>query len=165
MAADPILVDLEGELESKDPIIPEVIMEYLKRFLDSRRPGDFEQFWQSLMNEYSADYKSLPPAEKEYPACPPNHRSKQETRRVLDRLTFMPSTVVPCASGGVGICFASSNKYADIQCLNSGSVIGVTSDRRGDVRTFKLKCLTDEEVDNAISHIVRFLEIPAMQYA
>ncbi len=41
-----------------------------------------------------------------------------------------PTRVVASAEGGVAICFASGEKYSDIECLNSGEILGVISDRR-----------------------------------
>lgn len=48
----------------------------------------------------------------------------------LDRLGFAPSRVVASAEGGVGVCFVQGNKYADIEILNTGEILGVTSNRR-----------------------------------
>ena len=41
-----------------------------------------------------------------------------------------PTRVVASAEGGVAICFVSGNKYVDIECLNNGAILGVTSNRR-----------------------------------
>lgn len=46
----------------------------------------------------------------------------------LDR--FAPSRVVASAEGGVAVCFVNGDRYSDIECLNNGSILGVTSDRR-----------------------------------
>lgn len=43
---------------------------------------------------------------------------------------FLPSRVVASAEGGVAICFSKDNKYADIEFLNSGEILGVISNRR-----------------------------------
>jgi hypothetical protein len=43
---------------------------------------------------------------------------------------LLPTRVVASAEGGVGICFIDGSKYADIECLNSGAILGVTSDKR-----------------------------------
>jgi hypothetical protein len=40
-----------------------------------------------------------------------------------------PTRVVASAEGGVGICFVDGIRYADIECLNSGTILGVTSDK------------------------------------
>lgn len=43
---------------------------------------------------------------------------------------LLPSRVVASAEGGVGLCFVDGIKYADIECLNSGTILGVISDKR-----------------------------------
>jgi hypothetical protein len=40
-----------------------------------------------------------------------------------------PTRVVASAEGGVAICFVSSNKYADVEFLNTGEILGVVSNR------------------------------------
>jgi hypothetical protein len=54
-------------------------------------------------------------------------------RKVLDRLNqmeFIPDKVVASAEGGVAICFSRENKYSDLECLNTGEILGVISDRK-----------------------------------
>ncbi len=41
-----------------------------------------------------------------------------------------PTRVIASAEGGIAICFSNGERYADIECLNSGEVLGVTSNRR-----------------------------------
>jgi hypothetical protein len=53
---------------------------------------------------------------------------------VLQRLKaseFEPTRVVASAQGGVAFCFLKGKKYADIECLNNGSILGVISDEYG----------------------------------
>lgn len=52
---------------------------------------------------------------------------------VIQQLAYdelLPTNVVASAEGGVAICFVVDDKYADIECLNSGEILGVTSNRR-----------------------------------
>lgn len=42
---------------------------------------------------------------------------------------LIPDGVLASAEGGVAICFVRGDKYADIECLNSGEVLAVTSTR------------------------------------
>jgi hypothetical protein len=44
--------------------------------------------------------------------------------------SLAPTRVVASAEGGIGICFVDGNRYADIECLNSGAILGVTSNKR-----------------------------------
>jgi hypothetical protein len=43
---------------------------------------------------------------------------------------FPPTRVVAAMEGGVAICFVYEDKYADLESLNSGEILGVTSNRR-----------------------------------
>jgi hypothetical protein len=54
-------------------------------------------------------------------------------RYVLQRLQeddLPPTRVVASAEGGIAICFVKGDKYADIECLNNGEMLGVTTNRR-----------------------------------
>lgn len=62
----------------------------------------------------------------------PNEVSVSNGRRVLgilNEMAFEPTGVAPSAEGGVGISFVRGNKYADIECFNSGELWAVVSDR------------------------------------
>jgi len=66
-------------------------------------------------------------------AEPPNDFALAWARLFLQRLQsddFLPAGVLASAEGGVGIYFVDGNKYADIECLNSGVILGVISNRR-----------------------------------
>jgi hypothetical protein len=43
---------------------------------------------------------------------------------------LLPTRVVASAEGGIAICFANGNKYADVEFLNTGEILGVVSNRR-----------------------------------
>jgi hypothetical protein len=43
---------------------------------------------------------------------------------------FPPTKIVASGEGGVAVCFVSGDMYADIECLNSGAILGVTTNRR-----------------------------------
>lgn len=38
---------------------------------------------------------------------------------------LIPDAITPSAEGGVAICFIRNQKYADIECFNSGEILGV----------------------------------------
>jgi hypothetical protein len=64
-------------------------------------------------------------------AGPPSDLATAWARLVLDQLQsyrLLPTRVVASAEGGVGLCFVDGAKYADIECLNSGTILGVISD-------------------------------------
>jgi hypothetical protein len=48
---------------------------------------------------------------------------------VLVALDLIPDAILPSAEGGVAICFVRHGKYADVECLNSGEILAVTSTR------------------------------------
>jgi hypothetical protein len=52
------------------------------------------------------------------------------TLEQLRRIQFPPSRVVESAEGGIAICFVNGNKYSDLECLNTGEILGVTSNRK-----------------------------------
>jgi hypothetical protein len=65
-------------------------------------------------------------------AGPPSDFATAWARLVLDQLQsdrLLPTRVVASAEGGIGLCFVDGSKYADIECLNSGTILGVISDK------------------------------------
>ena len=44
------------------------------------------------------------------------------------QLGMIPNKILPSAEGGVGICFYASDRYADIECLNTGEILAMKSD-------------------------------------
>jgi hypothetical protein len=48
----------------------------------------------------------------------------------LFRMKFLPDRITPSVENGVGISFVRGEKYADIECFNSGEILAVISDRR-----------------------------------
>ena len=53
-------------------------------------------------------------------------------------ITFglIPDAITPSAEGGVAICFVRNQKYADIECFNSGDILGVRYSPREDPRAW-----------------------------
>ena len=63
----------------------------------------------------------------------PANSAIEAAGRVLEsllRADLVPDGILPSAEGGVAICFVKDDKYADIECLNSGEVLGVKSTLR-----------------------------------
>jgi len=57
----------------------------------------------------------------------------KEAREILEQLqteNLLPARVVASAEGGVALCFVRGDKYADIETLNSGEILGVVANRR-----------------------------------
>lgn len=62
-----------------------------------------------------------------YGAPPPSEKALANTKRLLEeflRADRVPSAVVPSAEGGAGLCFIERDRYADVECLNSGEILG-----------------------------------------
>lgn len=53
-----------------------------------------------------------------------------EILRKLKEFEFQPDTVVASAEGGVAISFLKGSKYSDLECLNTGEILGVISDSK-----------------------------------
>lgn len=66
-------------------------------------------------------------------AAPPSEIARLQAKIILGYLqdqNLEPSRVIASAEGGVVLCFIHGDRYADIECLNSGEVLGVISNRR-----------------------------------
>jgi hypothetical protein len=53
--------------------------------------------------------------------------------------SLLPTRVVASAEGGVAICFITGDKYADIEFLNTGKILGVISYRRDRPRAWEIE--------------------------
>jgi hypothetical protein len=61
-----------------------------------------------------------------YDADPPNEAARMTAHRILAILehdAYPPCRIVASAEGGVGLCFVEGDRYADIECLNSGEIL------------------------------------------
>jgi len=78
--------------------------------------------------------RKLAPNWDSYGAEPPGqdalHRA-HEVLEALDAMRFRPDRVAASAEGGVAIAFVREQRYADVECYNSGEILAVTSDGRG----------------------------------
>jgi hypothetical protein len=66
-------------------------------------------------------------------SAPPNDFALAWARLFLQQIQsddFLPTGILASAEGGVGIYFVDGDKYADIECFNSGAILGVISNRR-----------------------------------
>lgn len=63
-----------------------------------------------------------------YGAPAPNRTSVVNALRILSfmwSLGLPLTSIVPSAEGGIGFCFRSGNRYADIESSNEGEILGV----------------------------------------
>jgi hypothetical protein len=90
-------------------------------------------FWQRtclFQKTYSQlyDLSTLKSNWDSYGAPSPNHNAFDNALRILK---FMKASdleavnIVPSAEGGIGICFKRTDRYADIEALNDGTILGV----------------------------------------
>lgn len=94
-----------------------------------------------------------------YDAEPPNAWSLHQARQVLDDLHCVglkPESIVPSAEHGVGIVFGAGEKFADIECLNSGSILAATSDGHGTIDVWEVGD-DHRSMENAIERIRDFI--------
>ena len=75
-----------------------------------------------------------------YGSDPPYDLAREIAKDVLLRSTAIvkPMRVAPSAEGGIGICFYKGNRYADIECMNTGDILATTSDGRSRPMSGKL---------------------------
>ena len=109
---------------------------------------DYPGFCKEIEREYEKMRCFLGRAEQRE-SSPPNKTSTDTAWKLVHdlsgRISMPISAVLPCAEGGVGICFAQGEKFADFQCFNDGSVYQSTWDVHGHVDVFYV-------VDSSILH-------------
>ena len=110
--------------------------------------------------ELLSKMRSLPQDWFASEASPPNETAIGLASRVLECLDakdFAPSRIDPSTEEGVCISFRSGSKYADIECFNSGYILGVLSG--GDIETivWEIGC---SEIVAAVNRIQEFIADP-----
>ncbi len=128
--------------------------------IDRSLPSDtevskvFEPLWARLAGIKTAISKG----EWNRDSDPPSALSLSIASEILDRLrevAFFPSGITTSAEGGIGIYFERDCKYGDIEVLNSGKLLGVTSDRAGTIAPFEV-ALSFDGYDKAIARVREF---------
>lgn len=90
----------------------------------------------------------------------PGEAAKNWAWLVLQQLgddDLIPAKVVASAEGGVAVCFVDGDKYADIECLNSGEILGVISNRRDRPVVWEIEQSTSD-IAKATVRISEFLK-------
>lgn len=80
-----------------------------------------------------------------------------EVLGVFKDLSVAPAKVMPSAEGGVALYFVSDDKYCDIECLNTGEILGVVSNRHDRPIVWEVTHNVDSIAQAAI-RIRQFLE-------
>jgi hypothetical protein len=98
-----------------------ILLEYMTTLLLNKRSGDLQR----KINAMS----KLSPNWDTYEAEPPSTEAMNLARELLvlaEREKFLPTDAVASAEGGVALSFTVGDRYADIECLNSGEILAVT---------------------------------------
>lgn len=66
----------------------------------------------------------------------------------------IPDNVSPSAQGGINLVFYAGNRYADIECFNSGEILGTTAIGNEDPDIW---IINPSEIKNALEKIGQFL--------
>ena len=99
----------------------------------------------SQVNEMDSQLQALcnlPSNWNSYGAEPPNEEALCWAKVALKTMNFMgisPAKLVPSAEDGISIVFINGEKYADIECFNSGEILGVISDGQGKPQVWEIK--------------------------
>jgi hypothetical protein len=83
-----------------------------------------------LLDEVGEIYRTVGPDWNGYGSEGPNELSRDIAQMILlsSGNVIVPNRVAPSAQGGIGICFYRGQKYADIECLNTGEILATISD-------------------------------------
>jgi|ERR1700722_15064358 hypothetical protein len=82
--------------------------------------------------------------------------------KAFEKEGLVPSRVVASAEGGVGVCFVAGNNYADIECLNTGEILGVVTNRNDRPVVWDVGQGSDS-IERACSKIAQFFQHEAPQ--
>jgi hypothetical protein len=94
-----------------------------------------------------------------YDAEPPNDISFAWAREVLGALmefNFEPTKIVASVVGGVAFIFTRQDRYADIECLNSGALVAVMYDSQSEPAVWRVSP-DSKSIKEALEKIRAFL--------
>ena len=109
----------------------------------------------SKLNSIISD-SSLWPEDAESPTV----EAKNWTWLVVQQLVddgLAPTKIVASAEGGIAVCFVSGNKYADIECLNSGEILGVLTNKHDRPTVWEIE-QDPAEIARATGRIAKFIQ-------
>jgi hypothetical protein len=105
--------------------------EALQKVLDTREESEY---WRSLQlfeeaHRQLQELADLSPNWDSYGAEVPNESAKSTAEKVVALLRSMsvpPTRIVASSEGGIGICFVHEDRYADLECFNTGEIVAVS---------------------------------------
>lgn len=134
-------------------VFDDLLLVFLRESVGAKSDG-FADLYKALKN-----LSMLKPGWDGDDAEAPNAMAVNRARRVLDRLfafNLKPSRVVASADGGVGLLFSGKERrYADIECLNTGEMLAVTSDRVSEPQVWTIGA--DSSLEDSITRISSFI--------
>jgi hypothetical protein len=77
----------------------------------------------------------------------PSESAGRVARLVLSQFKefdLVPTKVVASAEGGVAICVVRGERYSDVECLNSGEILAVNSDKKNLPDVWEIKRETND---------------------
>jgi hypothetical protein len=132
--------------------------ECIRELLIARAASGADAVFEPLWDKLAAIESAVSHSDWKGESDAPNARSLVIASEILARLkevAFYPSGIIPSAEGGIGIYFEQDRKYADIEVLNSGKLLGVTSDRSGTIIPFEVPS-SSEGYGQAITRVRGF---------
>lgn len=93
------------------------------------------------MHPVLEELSKLPCNWDSYGASPPNATALHWAEVILNLLTeanIAFSKITPSVESGIGISFISKDRYADIECFNTGEIAAVLSDGQGNINTWEV---------------------------
>jgi hypothetical protein len=118
-----------------------------------------EEAWLIRYLRKLTEFRRLSQNWNSHDAEPPNGDAINHARRILSilvQMNFPPSHVTPSAENGVGISFVRGNKYADIECFNTGETLAVTSTGQGNPTVWEVEN-NSEAIRSALRRIRDFI--------
>lgn len=89
-----------------------------------------------------------------YQADPPSTTTIDQARTILQtlyRMNLEPNRVAASAEGGITLAFYNSERYGDIELLNSGEVLAITSSGNGNPEVWEVS--GDKQIKEALGKI------------
>lgn len=94
-------------------------------------------------------------------ASTPNALARRNAERVLEALRLhglKPARVIVSGEGGLAFIFDGGSRYADVECLNDGSVLAGILDFEGESEVLELNLDDELRVGDVIGTLERFVD-------
>jgi hypothetical protein len=92
-------------------------------------------------------------------ASPPNDTSLKNARHAIAAIAdagLEANYINPSVEEGICVAFRVDDRYADIECFNSGEIVAATSDGRGTYSVWEIA--NSQQMTNALSIIRAFFK-------